>query len=90
MRPALKEIMRISCKLRDATLCPTCGKSTIVLNTNVGGRGVVPEIVSGAMHCACPPTDDRPAGPAHVAPGKTDADHLLGYGFAFQQKKRRG
>lgn len=60
----------MSRKLRDASLCGTCGKSTIVLQV-WRGRAYRAEDVTATTHCDCP------GGPASVR-GKTDADFLRG------------
>lgn len=51
--------------LRDASVCPTCGKPTAVINT--ARRGFRPERISADTHCACP------GGPAYAGVGSTIA-----------------
>lgn len=47
-------------QFRASSLCPTCGKYTVVMN--IARRGFVGEAVTKATHCACV------GGPAYVAP----------------------
>lgn len=52
-------------QLDAATQCPTCGKKTLLANTNLTGayRNATPETPTLATHCACP------GGPAeHLRP----------------------
>lgn len=58
--------------LREKWKCPDCGKCTMRFNAQalMAGslavrRGYTPERVSLELHCACPPSADRKAGPAY-------------------------
>lgn len=72
--------IRLSRLLCDLSVCETCKLPTIVVNGALvrGARGTVPVDVSPETHCACPPSDERCAGPAWRDPAlvKTDADFL--------------
>lgn len=61
-------------RVRLATNCDRCGKSTVAINVNAlaGLSGYRAETVTKDSHCACAASGDMPAGPAYTPPIEID------------------
>lgn len=77
--PRITSLAQVAADLKRASICPTCGKSTVVLNTAAYRQPFKGEPVSATTHCDCR------SGPAYD-PDEMIQDRkarILGGGYPF-------